>query len=103
MINKNTKKITGYLFLVIGGLALGKQLNLWSFSWAYRGWWTWLITIPFGFELLTKRFKLTNLIGLVVGLLFLFQQWEVLKLQAASLLLLPLAVLSLGLVYIIDR
>ena len=103
MADKKTRRIMGIVLLIIGSLTLGDQLNLWHSPLAFKGWWTFLIIIPFMSDIFSKGIKLRNTLGLAVGILFLLNEWGIMALQKAFALLLPLSVIVLGVVFVSNQ
>ena len=103
MINKNTRVIIGILLVAVGAISLGNQFGWWSIAVSFKGWWTFLIIIPFLSDVLSKGLKFWNTLGLAMGIWFLLSELGILSFSALLSALLPISILILGLVFIFNR
>lgn len=60
-------KLFGLLFLAVGVGYLGEQMNLWSFSIFFPGWWTLFLIIPAFFSMLENGIHVGNGLVLLFG------------------------------------
>ncbi len=63
--------IWGIIFLGLGIILLGNNLNFWNIETFFDGWWTLFIIIPFFLRLFKKKKILFSIFGLSIGILLL--------------------------------
>lgn len=95
---KKANRILWGVILVAIGVLLGlHQLELLPFDLFFNGWWTLFIILPSAVGLLTERDKGGSLIGLLFGVFFLLCEWDILAFDLLWKLILPVAVVLVGL------
>ena len=103
MVKKNTQIIMGIFLVVAGAISLGNHFGWWSIAISFSGWWTLLIIIPFFSDVLSRGIKLWNTLGLAIGIWFLIVELHILSYSAVLGMSLPIAILMLGVVFIINH
>ena len=72
-MKKGNGVVIGLLFILVGLLYAGTALDLFEFSIFFPGWWTLFIIVPCLYALTRrKEDKLGPMVGLIIGLCFLF-------------------------------
>ena len=94
---KQAKRIIWGLVLIALGVLYGlNQLDILPFELFFPGWWTLFIIVPSIIALLTEPNKLGALIGLLFGVLFLLQEWNVVEGDLLWKLVLPVIIILVG-------
>lgn len=102
-MNKTIEVITGVLLLGFGAVALGNYLELWNLPLLFAGWWTLLLIVPYGIDLILNRIKKRNLTCLIVGVVWLLGLQGILFSRSDMNLLMPIGLLALGIVLLLER
>lgn len=101
---KKLNRILWGVILVAIGVLLGlHQLELLPFDLFFEGWWTLFIIVPSVVGLLTEQDKGGSLIGLLFGVFFLLCEWDILAFNLLWKLILPVAVVLVGLRLLIGK
>lgn len=96
-MKKSTQVIWG-IVLVAAGVIFGlNALHIADIDLFFEGWWTLFIIVPCTVGLFTEREKTGNLIGLLIGVGLLLWQREIVSFSLLWKLVLPCAVVILGL------
>jgi len=103
MISRNTRLLLGGLLALVGAIALGNLLGMWSIPFFTKGWWTLLVIVPFLAEIIIKGIKLWSTMGLAIGILFLLAELNIFSIFSLSAVVFPLSIILLGLVFILYR
>lgn len=100
---KRGKTVLIGLLLIALGVILGlNAAGITRIDLLFEGWWTLFIIVPCGIGLFTERDKVGNLIGVLVGVFLLLCVRDVLSFEMLWKLLLPLAVVLIGLKLVLD-
>lgn len=101
---KKVNRILWGVILVAIGVLLGlHQLELLPFDLFFEGWWTLFIILPSVVGLLTEPNKGGSLIGLLFGVFFLLCEWDILAFDLLWKLILPVAVVLVGLRLLVGK
>ncbi len=94
---KSVKHILWGLVLIAIGIMYGlNQLNLLPFDLFFEGWWTLFILVPSLVALITEQNKIPALVGLLFGIFFLLNEWNVVNIDLLWKLLLPALIVLIG-------
>ena len=96
-MKKTTKIIWGIILIAAGVLFSLDALGILTFQLFFDGWWTLFIIIPCVISLFTERDKTGSLIGIAIGVFLLLCAQGVLAYDMLWKLLLPIAVIIIGL------
>ena len=95
---KTFKKIIwGTLLVLVGVLLILRAFDVIHIELFFDGWWTLFIIIPCLNGLIFEKDKIGNLVGLAIGACLLLWQQEILPLDMLWKLILPVAIIGLGL------
>lgn len=86
----------GIIFVAAGVLLALNAFDILSFELFFDGWWTLFIIVPCTVSLFTERDKLGSLIGIAVGVILLLWRQEILDISMIWKLLLPIAIILIG-------
>ena len=101
---KKANRILWGVILVAIGVLLGlHQLEWLPFDLFFEGWWTLFIILPSVVGLLTEPNKGGSLIGLLFGVFFLLCAWDILAFDLLWKLILPVAVVLVGLRLLVGK
>jgi len=94
------KKLSGIIwgvFLIVAGILLAlNALDIFNFDVFFDGWWTLFIIIPCTVGAITERDKISNIVGICVGVGLLLACQDVFDFELVWKLLVPVLVLALG-------
>ncbi len=94
---KKSKAILWGIVLVLFGILLAvNSLGIYEFDIFFDGWWTLLIIIPCLIGLFTDKDKLTNVIGIAIGVFLLLCSQKLLSFDLFLKLVLPIVIIMLG-------
>ncbi len=95
---KNQKKslIWGIIFIIVGLLYLGTNLNLWNFNLFFDGWWTLFIIIPSIVSLIQNENTMSSVLGIIIGVLLLLATRDYISWQMVGRIFLPFVIISVG-------
>lgn len=94
---KRVKKVLwGFVFLVIGVLLVLNAFEILQGNVLFDGWWTLLLMVPCAVALLTESDRSWPAVGFLTGLILLMIRQEVLSGSVLMKLLVPAAVILLG-------
>jgi predicted membrane protein len=94
---KTSNILWGAFFIIIGLGFAGNAFDLWDFNLFFEGWWTLFIIIPCGISLIQNGFKVSNLIGLMIGLMLLLAAQGVVEGNVLGKLIVPFIFVLIGL------
>lgn len=101
---KQAKHIIWGLVLIALGVLYGlNQLHLLPFELFFEGWWTLFIILPSLVALITDPNKMPALIGLLFGVFFLLDAWNVVDGSLLWKLILPILIVLLGIKLLFSR
>ncbi len=89
--------IWGVALVAIGVIFALNALEMTDINLFFDGWWTLFIIVPSVVGLFSKRDKVGNLIGLLVGVVLLLYAQGVLKFASVWQMLIPLVIILVGL------
>ena len=94
------KKLSGIIwgvFLIVAGILLAlNALDVFNFDVFFDGWWTLFIIIPCTVGAITERDKISNIVGIFVGVGLLLACQDVFNFELIWKLFVPVLVLALG-------
>lgn len=94
---KKTGNILWGIVLIALGVIWGlNALGITNVNIFFNGWWTLFIIIPCFIGLFKNESKLGNLIGLLIGILFLLAAQDLISIQKISKLILPIILVLVG-------
>lgn len=94
---KKTNSILWGIVLIAAGVLLAlNAFDILGFELFFDGWWTLFIIVPCAISLFTEHDKLGSLIGIAVGVVLLLWQQDILDLSVLWKLLLPIAIILIG-------
>lgn len=102
MKNKANRILWGVIFIALGILLGMHQLKWLPFDLFFDGWWALFIIVPSAVSLLTEPNKGGSLIGLLFGVFFLLSAQDILAFDLLWKLILPVAVMLIGLHLLIN-
>lgn len=95
---KQLKKIVWGIILIAAGVLFAlNALNITDINLFFDGWWTLFIIVPCTAGLITERDKIGNLIGIVIGVFLLLCCRDILSFDLFWKLLIPFAIVAIGL------
>lgn len=100
---KSSNILWGLFFIIIGIGFAGNAFNLWNFELFFRGWWTFLIIIPCGISLVQNGFRISNLGGLLIGILLLLSSRGMIDGNVIGKLIVPFIFVLIGLRMIVNN
>ncbi len=104
MNKKYTNILWGLCLIVLGVIMLGNYMNLFSIDVFFDGWWTLFIIIPSIVEIFIKNNNRTsNVIFLIIGVLFLLSEQNIIDKDMLWKLALPSVIIVIGLSIIISQ
>ena len=95
---KNSSSFWWGALLILLGILL--TLNAFNIDVFFDGWWTLFIIIPSIIGLFRDKDKVTNLIGLLIGVLLLLNSLDVISFRIIGKLIFPIALVVAGVVVI---
>lgn len=87
----------GIVLIAVGVLLALRAFGLLSFELFFDGWWTLFIIVPCAIDLFTGQDKLGSLIGIAIGAALLLWQQGVVEISIIWKLLIPVAIILIGL------
>ncbi|MDF2586882.1 MAG: hypothetical protein K0S41_723 [Anaerocolumna sp.] len=94
---KTSNILWGAFFILIGLGFAGNAFDMWKFNIFFDGWWTLFIIIPCGISLIQNGFKVSNLIGLMIGIMLLLAAQGVVEGNVLGKLIVPFIFVLIGL------
>lgn len=94
---KTSNILWGAFFIILGLGFAGNAFNMWNFNIFFDGWWTLFIIIPCGISLIQNGFKISNLIGLMIGIMLLLAAQGVVEGNVLGKLIVPFIFVLIGL------
>ncbi len=94
---KTSNILWGLFFLIIGIGFAGNAFDLWDFELFFRGWWTLFIIIPCTISLIQHGFRISNLAGLLIGIMLLLSSQEIVDSEVMGRLIIPFIFILIGL------
>lgn len=102
---KEINKLLWGAVLIFIGIIIGlNSLNIISINLLFDGWWTLFIIVPSLINLITDREKISNIIGLLVGIVLLLACNDIITFGLISKLFVPTLLVLIGIYLILhDR
>lgn len=101
---KRFSRILWGVVLVALGVIYGlKALGIADINLFFNGWWTLFIIVPSVISLFTERDKTASAICLLAGVLLLLASWNVITYEILWKLIVPIAIVIIGLLLIFHR
>lgn len=97
MRNKIGNEIWGVIFILIGLVVGLNAFNLIDFSLFFTGWWTLFIIVPCLIAMIQDGIRVSNTIGLTIGLLLFLAERDILSWGIISNLIWPIVLVWIGL------
>ncbi len=94
---KASNVLWGLFFILIGIGFAGNAFALWSFNLFFHGWWTLFIIIPCAISLIQNGFRVSNLAGLLIGIMLLLSMQGVVDGNVIGKLIVPFIFILIGL------
>ena len=94
--SKFSNIIWGLIFLGLGVIFLGNNLNIWDINVFFEGWWTLFIIIPSIFGILKKGNRTSSSFGLIFGILLLLASKDIITFSLISKLFIPIVFIFIG-------
>ena len=101
-MNKTLKGILWGSIIILIGVAIVLKILGVSFSPFFDGWWTLFIIVPCTVGLITKKDKIANLIGILIGVGLLLSARDIITFGTFLKLICPVALILVG-IYVIYR
>lgn len=99
---KTARAIIWGLAIVAAGVIFGgNALGIFNIDIFFKGWWTLFIIIPSAISLITEKEKVSNLVFLSAGVIFLLASQEVFSFDVAWKAILAVALIAFGLSLIV--
>lgn len=95
-MKKNSNFLWGIVFIIIGILWALKSLEIININFFFDGWWTLFIIVPSLIGLVSDNEKTENLIGLIIGFIFLLISRDILDFGFIFKLIVPLVLVIVG-------
>lgn len=96
MRSKFANVLWGFIFIAVGILYAGNTFNLWDFKLFFHGWWTLFIIVPCLISIVENGFSTGNIVGLVIGVLFLLSSQGIVNSRIISKLIFPAILILIG-------
>ncbi|QHQ60814.1 hypothetical protein Ana3638_08575 [Anaerocolumna sedimenticola] len=93
---KTSNMLWGLFFILIGVGFAGNAFNLWNFELFFRGWWTLFIIIPCAISLIQNGFRVSNLAGLIIGIMLLMSSQGIVDGNVMGKLIVPFIFVLIG-------
>lgn len=100
MRNRIGDILWGIIFIILGVGFAGNAFHLWNFEVFFDGWWTLFIIVPCAVSIIQRGAKSGNVIGLLVGLLFLLSAQDVIQGVSVWDLIIPVILVVIGLSFL---
>lgn len=97
MRNKLWPVFWGLFFIVVGVGYGADALGIWNFTIFFDGWWTLFIIVPCFISLIQDGYSPGNLIGILIGVIFLLSSWDIINLRVIGKLIFPAILIIIGL------
>ena len=96
MKKKISKICWGITLLVLGGILALNALDIAKIDVFFDGWWSLFIIVPSVIGLFTEQDKSGNLIGLIIGIVFLLAAQDVIQMSLIWKLVFPIVLVIAG-------
>lgn len=100
--SKTTNIIVGLIFISLGVIFFGNNLNIWDIDLFFDGWWTLFIVIPSLISLVRHGINSSSFTGIIIGVLLLLGCQDILSWSMIGKLILPVIFVIIGLTLIIQ-
>ncbi|MBO5414918.1 MAG: hypothetical protein J6A17_04750 [Bacilli bacterium] len=94
--SKFSNIIWGIVFLGLGIIFLGNNINLWDIDVFFVGWWTLFIIVPSVIGLFKSEGRISSLCVLVIGILLLLACQDIITFSLIRKLILPIIFIFIG-------
>ena len=96
-MEKNYSKLLwGLVVLAVGVIFTGNVLELWYIDVFFPGWWTMFMIIPALVLILRDGFNVGSVILLVIGVILLFDSWDIFDTRLIWRLIIPIGIIAIG-------
>ena len=96
-MEKNYSKLLwGLVVLAVGVIFTGNVLELWYIDVFFPGWWTMFMIIPGLVLILRDGFNVGSVILLVIGVILLFDSWDIFDTRLIWRLIIPIGIIAIG-------
>lgn len=96
MKSKSSNVIWGIIFIMLGIFYAGNVFNLWDFNLFFHGWWTLFIIVPCLISIVENGLSTGNIVGLIIGILFLLSSQEIIDSRIVTKLIFPSILILIG-------
>ncbi len=96
MKNRTGNEIWGVIFILLGLVVGLNAFNLLDFSLFFAGWWTLFIIVPCLVAMFQEGIKVSNTIGLIIGLLLFTAERDILSWGIIAKLIWPIVFVWIG-------
>lgn len=96
MRSKFASVMCGIIFITVGIFYAGNAFNLWNFKLFFNGWWTLFIIIPCLISIVENGFGTGNIVGLIIGILFLLSSQGIVDSRIVGKLIFPAILVLIG-------
>ena len=103
MRNRMGSILWGIFFVVIGVGFAGNAFEIWNFTLFFAGWWTLFIIIPCIISMVQSGVKLSNTIGLIIGVMLMLAMQNNVSSETIGKLILPVILVLIGLSILFKR
>ena len=94
-MEKNYSKLLwGLVVLAVGVIFTGNVLDLWYIDVFFPGWWTMFMIIPALVLILRDGFNVGSVILLVIGVILLFDSWDIFDTRLIFFIFRPLLLIE---------
>ena len=91
----------GIVFIIVGIIWGLDSMEIINFNLFFDGWWTIFIIVPCTIGLFTEKDKISNLIGLLIGVVLLFCYRNILSIDMIWKLIVPTILIMIGIKFIL--
>lgn len=96
MRSKFANVVWGIIFITVGIFYAGDTFKLWNFNLFFHGWWTLFIIIPCLINIVENGFNTGNMVGLIIGILFLLSSQGIINSRIVGKLISPAILILIG-------
>lgn len=93
---KTSNILWGLFFIIIGVGFAGNAFGIWNFELFFRGWWTLFIIVPCAISLIRNGFRVSNLAGLLIGIMLLMSSRGMIDGNVMGKLIVPFIFVLIG-------
>ena len=96
MKNNASGFLWGCILILAGILIAGNIFGIFSFNLFFDGWWTLFIIVPCAASLFQKEFRMSALVGLILGVFLLLAAQDVVSIGNLLRLMVPVILVLIG-------